>query len=455
MEVSGKHLHAYLGIPYAEPPVSDLRFKRPRQVSPWEGVYNATSKPPACRQVSVSLFGFAKLNYSEASEDCLYVNVWKPSQPPCSKGQNCPSRSLPVVVYFHGGGFQWGDSALMIYDPANFVALTDVVFVTFNYRLGFFGFLSLDTEPVPGNVGLWDQNMVLKWVRKNIASFGGNPEEVTIAGHSAGATSVALHTASPHSKGLFKRVIMQSGAPVSMVLTLFFSGQGKFINIAGSLGCYDTNTTFDGQINDVVSCLRQLDAGFIINKLENINFLKRIFAPVDNDEFLPFSVLSSKPWQNLNVENVLLGTTANEGSMFFHFLQNAFSVVDDLLATQYRTVSTVVLSQALHIPMSEAREIVFSYFGDYGVEHSYEEVRDVISDMFADATFNCPTQLFAEDAAQQGIGTHRYIFSYKPTHSFFPEWMGVAHYGGRLLHNGISAILKGPNSLLERIWLTH
>ncbi|XP_077484534.1 LOW QUALITY PROTEIN: uncharacterized protein LOC144094480 [Amblyomma americanum] len=428
LEVGGrKKIDAYLGIPYAEPPVRDLRFRKPVPASPWFGVYNATAKPLPCHQVPVPLLGLTKLNYSTATEDCLYVNVWKPSQGPCTKDGNCAKRLLPVVVYFHGGAFQWGDSSLLVYDPASFVALTDVVFVTFNYRLGIFGFLSLEPPEMPSNIGLWDQHMVLKWVRSNIASFGGDPNEVTIGGQSAGATSAALHAASPQSKGLFKRLFLQSGSPLSLVVNILFRGEGKLINIAALLGCYDLKVTFNEQRKDVVNCLRNLDAGFVMEKLGRVDFLKQLFSPLDRDEFLPFSVLSSKPWQKLNVEDILLGTTTDEGTMFFSFLTESFPQASEVLATQCRTVVTIVISQALNIPVSKAREVMSAYFGGHEIEHSFEEVRDIICEMFADAVFNCPAQLFADDAVGQGIQTHRYLFAYKSTHSFFPKWMGVAH----------------------------
>ncbi|KAL3223133.1 hypothetical protein MRX96_027738 [Rhipicephalus microplus] len=426
-EQGGKMLDAYLGIPYAEPPVGDLRFQKPRLVTPWTGVYNATAKPTPCHQVPVPLLGLTNLNYTRASEDCLYVNVWKPSQRNCSEQRNCTTELLPVFVHIHGGAFQWGDSALLVYDPANFVALTNIVYVTFNYRLGIFGFLSLETPDMPGNVGLWDQNMVLKWVRDNIASFGGDPRQVTLGGQSAGATSAALHAVSPHSRYLFKRLITQSGSPLSMVLNIFFRGEGKFINIAATLGCCDVKIPFTEQRSKVIDCLRKLDASFIMRKIESLDFLQQLFSPVDRDEFLPLSILSPEPWKQLHVEDVLLGTTTDEGTMFFNFLTDSFPQASEVLATQYRTVSTVVISQAMNVPVATAKEIVAAYFGGHEVEHSFDEVRDTVCDIFADAVFNCPTQLFADSAAEQGVGTHRYLFAHKSTHSFFPKWMGVAH----------------------------
>ncbi|KAK8782634.1 hypothetical protein V5799_016022 [Amblyomma americanum] len=356
MLVGGKELYAYLGIPYAQPPIGDLRFRKPVPVSPWEGVYNASSKPKPCRQLPVPLVASLSLNYSGSSEDCLQINAWLPSSA-CPETGSCAGKH-PVIVFIHGGGFQWGDSALFLHDPANFVALSDVVFVTFNYRVGLHGFLSLEVPELPGNVGLWDQNLALKWVRKNIASFGGDPDDVTIDGQSAGAISVALHAVSPHSKGLFKRAIMQSGAPLSLATSDYFKGKGRFINVAGTLGCYDPKKTLDEQLAEAIKCLRDLEPAELIQKLEQLDFVQHAFTPVDNDEFVPFSVSSPETWNKLNVKEVMLGTTENEAGIFFHFATESFPKIIDVLLTQYRTASTVTITQVFGAPLFQARRIV-------------------------------------------------------------------------------------------------
>ncbi|CAN7982510.1 unnamed protein product [Ixodes hexagonus] len=205
---------AFYGVPYAKPPVGELRFRKPKPAEPWSGTYNATTKPAACSQLDIRFIKDVTLHYQNASEDCLYMNVWRPSGT-CRSAESCDGK-LPVVIFIYGGGFQWGDSGLFLYDAANFVALSDVVFVSFNHRLGILGFLSVGTSDLPGNLGFWDQLLALKWVQQNIARFGGNPNDVTLAGHSAGAISAGLHAISQQSKGLFHRLIMQSATPLSL-----------------------------------------------------------------------------------------------------------------------------------------------------------------------------------------------------------------------------------------------
>ncbi|KAH7952439.1 hypothetical protein HPB52_023460 [Rhipicephalus sanguineus] len=426
LPVGDKHVDAYLGIPYAQPPVGELRFQKPRPISPWKGVHNATTKPKACKQLPCPLIPKMTLDYTNSSEDCLYINVWKPTSV-CAEPHATCKQKIPVFVFIHGGGFQWGDSALLIYDPANFVALTDVIVVTFNYRVGIDGFLSLEIPEIPGNMGLWDQNMVLKWVRGNIASFGGDPNDVTLGGQSAGSTSVGLHVVSPHSKGLFKRAIMQSGSPLSMVATIYFRGEGKFISAAGALGCYDPKKVLKEQLKDVIACLRRLDSSFILNAVSKFDFVQRMFVPIDKDDFLPHSILTPQSWTDMGIGELLLGTTLNEATMFLSVLQDAFHELLGMLKSQYRMVCIIIMAQTLNLPVSKSKEIVRAYFGPDDKEHSFEEVQDTLSKMLGDAVFDCPVQLFADSASKRGVKTYRYLFGHRPAYSFYDEWMGVTH----------------------------
>lgn len=209
-----KNVRVFRGIPYAAPPVGDFRFREPQPVARWAGVLNARQFAPRCMQGPAAV----KLDFrsKEMSEDCLYLNVWTPKGSAADK--------LPVLVYFHGGGFTSGDGSEPRYDGAN-LASRGVVAVTVNYRLGVFGFLAPpdaareSPNGAAGNYGLLDQVAALRWVRDNIAHFGGDPSKVTIAGNSAGSVSVSAHMASPLSRGLFARAIGESGgafAPNSM-----------------------------------------------------------------------------------------------------------------------------------------------------------------------------------------------------------------------------------------------
>src|SRR5580693_6872769 len=207
-------VQAFKGIPYAAPPVGALRWKEPQPVPNWQGARKATEFGARCMQGNV--FGDMVFRDAAPNEDCLYLNVWTPKASPDGK--------LPVMVWIYGGGFQAGATSEPRQDGER-LAHKGVVVVSMNYRLGIFGFFSHPelTKESPhhasGNYGLQDQAAALQWVRKNIAAFGGDPENVTIFGESAGSFSVSALMASPTSKALMHRAIGESGAFFGRTLT--------------------------------------------------------------------------------------------------------------------------------------------------------------------------------------------------------------------------------------------
>lgn len=201
---------AFRGIRYAEPPVGDLRWKSPVPAAPWVNVRPAIDFGPACVQASSAAGSIYARETKRMSEDCLFLNVWRPPQ----------AASAPVMVWVHGGSLRTGDPASGLYEGSA-LARKGVVVVTLNYRLGVLGYLAhpqLSAESpqsASGNYGLLDQIEALRWVRENIAAFGGNPGNVTLFGESAGALSAIELMTSPLARGLFHKVILQSGYLVS------------------------------------------------------------------------------------------------------------------------------------------------------------------------------------------------------------------------------------------------
>jgi len=203
----------FKGIPFAAPPVGDLRWKAPQPVKPWAGVKQCTKFSKSPIQGKPDEFGVYTREFlikdEPLSEDCLYLNVWT--------GAKSPSEKRPVIVWIYGGGFVSGGANVPIYDGEAF-AKKGVILVSINYRVGILGFLAHPelTRESPnhtsGNYGLMDQLAALNWVQKNIAAFGGDPANVTIVGQSAGSFSVNYLVASPLAKGLFKGAIAESGA---------------------------------------------------------------------------------------------------------------------------------------------------------------------------------------------------------------------------------------------------
>lgn len=210
-----KDLYTFLSVPYAKAPVAELRFKAPEPIEKWDGVLQATKWPPFCVQQSLTLAsGSSPVHILSRimSEDCLYLNIWTPSL------KFNKNHKRPVMVWLHGGAFQYGGISVDENDGSALALLGDVVVVTLNYRLTAFGFLNAqNAQNGPNNAGLLDQRQALQWVQENIRQFGGDPQQVTLFGESAGGHSVGLHLISPASYNLFKRVIFQSGVPITQL----------------------------------------------------------------------------------------------------------------------------------------------------------------------------------------------------------------------------------------------
>jgi para-nitrobenzyl esterase len=243
-QIRGKHAGStddYLGIPYAAPPVGALRWRAPQLPARWHGIRSATHFAPHCPQPT-GVFG-----RPSASEDCLYLNVYRPAKQ--------SSSSLPVMVWIHGGGYVGGES-----DDYNPTGLVDdgVIVVTINYRLGALGFLAhpaLATHPggPSGDYGLMDQQAALRWVRQNIRAFGGNPANVTIFGESAGGQSVLLQLISPTARGLFAKAIAESGGYAQYPVSLA-SAEAQGRAFASKAGC----------ASQTAKCLRSLPVATIL-----------------------------------------------------------------------------------------------------------------------------------------------------------------------------------------------
>jgi para-nitrobenzyl esterase len=223
----------YRAIPYAAPPVGDLRWRPPRPAQAWQGVKAADHFSPVCMQPSPDTQGNAwREGHYPISEDCLYLNVWTPAKTATEK--------LPVMVFIHGGGNTRGAASENQYDGA-YLAKKGVVFVSFNYRMNVFGFMAhpeLTAESdhhSSGNYAILDQIAALQWIQRNIASFGGDSSNVMIFGHSAGAANVCSLVASPLAKGLFHRALAQSGNSLNS-RTALADAEKNGVKLAASLG---------------------------------------------------------------------------------------------------------------------------------------------------------------------------------------------------------------------------
>lgn len=289
-------IRVYRGIPFAAPPMGDLRWKPPQPPAAWQGVRQATQFGDACEQPPFPQNGIYGDSPPAISEDCLYLNIWTAAK--------SPDDHLPVMVWIHGGGFVRGTGAAIGYDGEN-LAQKGAVVVTINYRMGIFGFLALPelTAESPhrasGNYGLLDQIAALQWVRQNIAAFGGDPHLVTIFGESAGSQSVNVLMASPLARGLFARAIGESGGDFGLMTNLANAEQhGR--QAAAALGA----------TQDVLKSLRAKSADALLAASDDD------LDPIVDGWVLPQSVFAIFALGQQNDVPIIVGNNADEGTIF-------------------------------------------------------------------------------------------------------------------------------------------
>jgi para-nitrobenzyl esterase len=291
--VKEREVVAYLGVPFAAPPVGELRWREPQPVHPWKGTRKADAFAASCMQTGVSMPGEKP---PVTSEDCLYLNIWTQAR--------SADQKRPVIVWIHGGGYKNGSSSMPLY-WGDRLARQGVVVVTIAYRLGPLGFLAhaeLTSESAhqsSGNYGLLDQVAALEWIQRNIAAFGGDPKRVTIAGQSSGAMSVSILMASPRAKGLFHRAVGQSGGlfePVQIAPSyLLANAERDGAAYASSVGASS------------IAALRKLPAADLLGgKAASVGH------PVIEPHLLPTSPYEAFSSGNYNDVPVLIGFNADE-----------------------------------------------------------------------------------------------------------------------------------------------
>ncbi|XP_073975537.1 carboxylic ester hydrolase-like [Rhodnius prolixus] len=282
---NGRKVAAFSGIPFAKPPLGQLRFQDPQPPESWAGVRDAYNFGSICVQIP---FIYPPVETTKlGNEDCLYLSVYSPALK--------PSKLLPVIFYISGGGFNFG-SGEIDKTPEYFMDY-DVVVVMHNYRLGPFGFISMEDDILAGNMGMKDQVMALEWVRKNIANFGGDPEQVTLIGESAGGASVSYHMYSPMSRGLFHRAISQAGTALSCWATIPPGvARSQAIYLAKKFNCSVDSSQM------ILDCLRTINAYELIESStqyisgdESSYFLEPIIDTNSTNPFIPFDPQTSEP----------------------------------------------------------------------------------------------------------------------------------------------------------------
>ncbi len=322
----------YKGVPFAAPPVGELRWQEPQPVEPWSDVLVCDSYGPSCPQPMSDWTGMMDVGYTD--EDCLYLNVWTPAQTPDEK--------LPVMVWIHGGAFTSGAGSLSIYDGHN-LAEKDVVVVTINYRLGALGLmahplLSEESENgVSGNYGLLDQVAALEWVRDNIDVLGGDPDNVTVFGESAGGMSILDLMVSPLAEGLFDRAIVESGPMLDLGLPInefptLEEAEKTGEEISKELGCDEEE--------DELAALREVSPDELIAASSGDN---QFFSPINLSPNVDGYLLPEVPSAafaagNQHAVPLLTGINANEGTIFVPDITlNQYQLLGNYLYGEYAT----------------------------------------------------------------------------------------------------------------------
>ncbi|XP_052803873.1 cAMP-regulated D2 protein-like [Mya arenaria] len=401
-------VNAFLGVPYAKPPVDSLRWQRPQPSTPWSpAVYNATALQPGCPQHGCFDTNPAFVCPNKTSEDCLYLNIWTPSI----------NTSLPVMVYIHGGNFVHLSASSPIFQGHDFVKKGKVVLVTFDYRLGVFGFLYTGSKPgdAEGNYGIRDQRLALQWVQQNIKYFGGDPTMVTLFGQSAGGQSIPVHLMAKDSKDLFRNVIIES-APFDIPFKTKTEATYLASTVIGLLNCTDAG-------DDYMSCLRskstdelaeaQHDSRTKPTSLKVLDFFEPLGPFVDGD-VVPFEIITAIYGNKLRQVPTMIGTLSEEARIFVYEAWGKPLTLPEYIAVLFATYPSHLGEMLQQYPPSAD--------GDN---------RDILTSLGTDFIFTCATRNMSRNFLKHGQTVHRYVFN----HAFsFPGWGKFSYCEGHVCH---------------------
>ncbi|XP_033099594.1 cholinesterase 1-like [Anneissia japonica] len=414
------NVDVYRGIPFAEPPLEGLRFKRPIERKPWSPeVWNATYYRNVCEQTNPNIVS------AETSEDCLYLNIFVPQS---------AKPGTAVMVWFHGGAYIVGGGSEPEYDPTPLAVVGDVIIVTVNYRLGIYGFLVTGDDEAPGNYGMLDQILALQWVQDNIAAFNGDPNSITIFGESAGAASVHLQILSPLSKGLFQRGIMQSGSALpGWAVEL---DKDKAISNGRHVGRSVNCTQEDSA--EFVACLRSKPMKDVTAAqrqlvLQVTNVVP--FVPIVDNYFLsdaPATLVAKMEYQ---ATDILIGTNHDEGALWA--LKDNLKYISSeeppvMLLDEFRSTFPKYIHIYSNPYVMDAIE--HQYLDWTTVDNNLTSHLDEFIQMTTDQDFACPAIDVARAHATRGNRVYQYEMTHIPSMSVYtvgrtlgPKWLGATH----------------------------
>ncbi|XP_022623734.1 bile salt-activated lipase-like [Seriola dumerili] len=413
-----RSVDVFKGIPFAAKPGT---FEKPKPHPGWDGILKATKFASRCLQTNMlqtSTFG---------SEDCLYLNIWVPH------GRHVSS-NLPVMIWFYGGGFMVGGSMgpnflnNYLYSGQEIADRGDVIVVSVGYRVGTLGFLSTGDSGLPGNYGLWDQHAAIAWVHRNIRSFGGDPDNITLFGESAGGASVSFQTLSPHNKGLFKRAISQSG--VALCPWALNRNPRKVVEeVAVNVGCPTDDR--------MVACLKSTDTGTLTMAFPRIQqgspdypgVIQLNLTPVADGDFLPDQ--PANLYHNAADIDYLAGVNDMDGHLFTS--QDIPSFKNKTKEIPVEDVKRLLAAYTKETGQAGFKVAFAEYSSTWGSKPSQDTIKRTAVDIGTDYLFLVPIQtaIYLHAANARSGRTYSYMLSEpslmagpdKPYH----DWVGADH----------------------------
>uniref|UniRef100_A0A3B5BLQ2 Neuroligin-4, X-linked-like n=1 Tax=Stegastes partitus TaxID=144197 RepID=A0A3B5BLQ2_9TELE len=435
----------YLGVPYARPPTGDRRFQAPEPPLPWPGIRNVTQFAPVCPQSldERSMLGdmmpswltanldIAATYLTHQSEDCLYLNIYVPTEEGewtqkvgRTQTHSCIHIDIheeggqrPVMVYVHGGSYTEGTGNMM--DGSVLASYGNVIVITLNYRLGVLGFLSTGDQAAKGNYGLLDQIQALRWVKENIAAFGGDPSRVTVFGSGAGASCVSLLTLSHYSEDLFHRAIIQSGSALASWAVNY--QPSKYARQLGErVGCGIDDST------QLVACLQGRSYRELVEQNVTPAKYHTAFAPVIDGDVIPDDPqILMEQGEFLNYD-VMLGVNQGEG---VKFVEGIVDSEDGVTAEDFDFAVSDFVDSLYGYPEGRdtLRESIRFMYTDWADRDNAETRRKTLVALFTDHQWVAPAIATADLHAQYGSPTYFYSFYHHCQSDATPPWADSAH----------------------------